>query len=196
LSLGRPLSRRGLFALSAGAAAFATTTHAAAGSAAPAFLQARLLAKVSGFDRNFAARAGRVARVLVLKKEGDAESARFADAVAKELVAIEHVGGVTAHVSVDSFTTASAARERCRRDAVAVVHFGVALDVELGSVAKAFEGADVLTVGASTVSAERGAVVAFAVEEARPRVAIHVGQARRQNVSFSPELLRLARIVG
>jgi len=62
-------------------------------------------------------------------------------------------------------------------------------------VAAALEGIDVLTVGSTAQHAEKGAVVGFELDEARPKIVLNMKSARAQNVAFKAELMKLARIL-
>lgn len=167
-----------------------------ADSNVPYPLQAQLVSKLGAFDRNLPARAAGKARVLVLQKVGDAESARGAENVAKALAAIGQVGGIAAQVDIEGYSGPASLAQRCREKKLAIVFFSTGLDAEMEGVGAALNGVDVLTVGATASNASRGTVVAFDLEEGRPKIVVNVARAKAQNVSFKAELLKLARIVG
>jgi hypothetical protein len=169
---------------------------ARADASVPHQLQAQLVAKLASFDRNFPARAAGTARILVLRKGGDAESARVADNLARALVAVRQVGGVPTQVDVEPFAGAAALADRCRAGKVAIVFFSTGLEGEMGAAGAALSGADILTVGTTASDATRGAVVAFDLEEGRAKIVVNLARAKAQNVSFKAELLKLSRIVG
>ena len=162
----------------------------------PIKLQAQLLAKLASFDRNFAARAGSTARVLIVHKPGDDESLRVANNIAREIGELHEVGGVTAQVEVAAYPGAAALGARCRSQKTALVYYSSGLEGDMGQAAEALAGADVLTIGASPAHAERGSVVGFDLEGGKPKVVVNVTRGKAQNVSFKAELLKLARIVG
>ena len=161
----------------------------------PLQLQAQLVSKLASFDRNFAARAGATANVLVVQKAGHAESAQIAANVAKALASMRDVGGAPAHVEVMTFTSASALAQRCRSERVSLIYFSSGLEADMPGTGKELSGVDVLTIGATASLATRGVVVAFDLEEGKPKLVISLARAKSQNVSFKAELLRLARIV-
>lgn len=161
----------------------------------PMQLQAQLTGRLGSFDRNFPARAGGVARVLVLHKSGGAESEASATSFAKAIADIHTVGGITATVEEAAYVDGPKLADRCRAQKIAVVYFAVGLEGEMARASGALVGVDILTIGATASYATNGAVVAFDLEEARPKLVLNLKSARAQNVSFKSELLKLARIV-
>lgn len=189
------LSRRRALVVIGGAVSL-LANEARADSTVPLQLQAQLVSKLGSFDRNFATRAGALARVLICQRGGDADSERVATHVAKGLVARRDVGGIAAAVEVDRFAGAQALADRCRAQKIALVYFATGLTDEMVATGKALVGVDVLTVGATASHAERGAVVGFDLEEGSPKIVANLAQAKAQNVAFKAELLKLARLVG
>jgi hypothetical protein len=186
--------RRLLAALVAGAASLATR-GAFAASLVPAGLQAQLIVKVSAFDRNFAARAGDSARILVVQKEGDGDSTQLASGVALALGELGNIAGKPKSVETLSYGGAAALADRVKGGKAAVVYVSSGLERDMPDVAAALEGVDVLVFGASGAHAEKGSVVGFDLEEGKPRLVVNQARARAQNVSFKAELLKLARLV-
>ena len=161
----------------------------------PVQLQAQLAAKVSAFDRNFSTRAEGTARVLVVEKGGDDDSADIGAHFARALSALGTVAGSNVQVEVEPFTNGPSLAEQCRSRRVSMVYLSTRLDSELGAVATALAGVDVLTIGASGAYVARGAVVGFDLEEGKPRIVVNLARAKAQNVSFRAELLKLARVI-
>jgi hypothetical protein len=164
-------------------------------AAVPARLQAELLAKVAAYDRNFAARAGSRALVLVAVKDGDAESARSAEAIQKALAGLGPIAGLPHDEALIGFGDAStfARTIRARRAAIAYLPAGFS-EGEIAGVARALEGADVLSVGAIASYVPKGAVLGFDLVSGKPKLLVHLGQARRQNVAFGAEILKLMQV--
>ncbi len=161
----------------------------------PVHLQAQLVSKIGAFDRNFAARAGDSARVLVVERSGDDDSIDVGTHFARALEDVHKIGATVAEVEVLAFTTAASLAEHCRTQKVSVVYLSTRLDADVGLIANALSGVVVLTVVASAAYAARGTVVGFDLEEGKPRIVINLGRAKAQNVSFRAELLKLARLV-
>lgn len=161
----------------------------------PVQLQAQLVSRLATFDRNFKARSGSLAYVLVVHKGASTESEVVARNFAKAIGELGEVGGVPSKVEEMTFSDGPTLAARCRAQHVAMVYFSIGLEPEMRGVAANFVGVDVLTVGASAQHAENGAVVGFDLEEARPKIVLNLRSTRAQNISFKAELLKLARIV-
>src|SRR5262245_8482523 len=74
----------------------------------PIDLQAELLAKVAGYDKNLAQRAGDQLRVLVLTKKGNADSIRIASQLERSLKGVGSIGGLPHEVQVAPLSTPAA----------------------------------------------------------------------------------------
>jgi uncharacterized protein DUF4154 len=166
-----------------------------ADSGVPLSLQVRLLSHLGSYDRNFKNRAGAVANVLVVYRKGDADSAFEGTSLTGALAEIRSIGGVPIHVDEAEFTDPEALAKRCRRDRVAVLYLTVGLEGDMQRLTAALANSDILTVGTTARHAENGAVVGFALEEARPKLIINLPRARAQNVDFRAEVLALARLI-
>ncbi len=161
----------------------------------PLRLQAELLSKVAAYDRSFAARAGERALVLIVVSPGSAESERTGAQISAELAVLSDLGGLPHAEETVSYTSARALAELVKARAPAVLIFSAALGDQIEAIARALDGSSVLSVGVSASYVPRGAVLGFDVESGKPKLVVHLEQARRQQVAFRPELLRLARVI-
>ena len=188
--------RRTLFRSGIAAGAALWLRDAAAQSVAvPLRLQAELLAKVAPYDRGFVGRARGRALVLIVAKRGDAESERVAQQLKDELGVLPTVGGLPHTEELVPFTTAQAIAELCKSRLPAIVYFSVNLGDSVEAIAGALSGLSVLSVGATSAYVTRRAVLGFDVESGKPKLVVHLGQARLQHVAFKPEFLTLARVI-
>jgi hypothetical protein len=176
-------------------ALFALGGSARAEISVPVQLQAHLVSKISAFDRNFAARGGGSARILVVENSADDESIDVGSQFASALAGIHKVAGMDAQIDTLSFTNAATLAERCRTQRIALVFLSTNLDREMGAIGTALSGVDVLSVGATAAYATRGAVVGFDLDEGKPRIVLNLARAKAQNVSFRAELLKLSHLV-
>ncbi len=189
-------SRRDLASLVALAVAFGAPWPALAEEVAvPVRAQVELLAKVATYDRNFRARAGHEARVLVVIKASDAESERLASALSQELGALPSIAGLPPRPSTLRYTTPQALAAEVRARQAAIVYLSTGLGDQMPAIATALVGVDVLSAAVSASYAAVGSVLAFELSSGRPKLLIHLAQAKRQNVAFTPELLRLAKVI-
>ncbi|MCA9575692.1 MAG: YfiR family protein [Myxococcales bacterium] len=161
----------------------------------PISLQVDLLNRVAAYESHFAAQAGAEAVVLVIARPGHPESARAAGQIDAALRRVRRLGGRPVRVVVHAFVSAAALRDAVDTQHVAIAYLTPGLEGQVGAVARALEGASVLTVSAVGSDAERGAVLGFELVAARPNLVVNLRQARRQNVSFSSQFLRLARVI-
>ena len=161
----------------------------------PLSLQVRLLARLGSYDRNFRSRAGAVANVLVVGRKADADSAFEQSSLTRVLADLRDIGGVPIHVEEAELTDPEALVKRCRAERIAILYLTVGLEADMPRLAAALANSDILTVGTTARHAENGAVVSFALEEARPKLIINLPRARAQKVDFRAEVLALARLV-
>ena len=161
----------------------------------PPRLQAELLAKVAAYDTKFSQRARGRALVLVVSAPRVADSERFAAQIRAELAKQPRIGGVDHMEDNLRFSTAAELARVCRERRPAVVYLAPGLSDAVPAIARELTGLDVLSVSALPSDVSGGIVLGFEVVSGRPRLLVHLPQARRQNVAFMPELLRLARVM-
>jgi hypothetical protein len=161
----------------------------------PARLQAALVAKVAAYDTHFAARANERALILIVVTTARAESERFGDEIRAELALQPKIGGLEHSEEILRFTSAAEVARACRDRHASLLYIAPGLSMEVPQIATALNGVDVLSVGAAPADVEQGVVLGFARESGRPRLLVNLEQARRQNVAFNPDLLRLARVI-
>lgn len=161
----------------------------------PIRLQAELLAKVAAYDRGFTARARGRALCFVVVRPGDAESERIGEQLLAELSVLPAIGGLSHTEEVVRFVSPAALGDLCRQRRPAVVYLSTQLGDAVAPVAAALSGTSVLTVAVAAPYVPAGAVLGFDSESGKPRLVVNLAQARRQQVSFMPELLRLARVI-
>jgi hypothetical protein len=160
----------------------------------PTDAQAELLAKLAGFDRNFAARAGSKALILLVEMPGNAESARAALEMKAALSRIAKVGDLPHEERIVTHTNPSALADLVRAQKAAILYFGPGFQKEIPAIREAFSSINVLTVGAIPDYVPSGIVLGFDLVSGRPKLLIHVVQARRQSVSFPASVLNLMKV--
>lgn len=160
----------------------------------PVRLQAELLAKVAAYDTRFAARARGKALVLVVQRAGEADSERFAASIRAELGMQARIGGVEHMVEILQFASAPELGKLCRERQPAILYLGPGLSTFVPAIAEALSGLDVLSVSPVPEDVVRGIVLGFEVVSGKPKLLVNLQHARRQNVAFKPELLRLAKV--
>ena len=160
----------------------------------PIRLQAELLAKVTGYDRNFEARSGEQARVLILVAPGDSDSRRAAADMRSALGSVPSVGGLSHDEEVASYVDAPTLGETCRARNIAIVYLTPGFSGEIPAIRDAVGSQKLLTVGSLADYVPAGIVLGFDLVSGRPKLVVNLSQARRQHVDVRAEVLKLMRV--
>jgi len=157
----------------------------------PVNLQADLLFTIAGHDLNLAARAGAVVKTLVLAKGDDASrqaAAQFRQVAAER----PKVGALPHQVEEATFSTPAALAEAVRAQRLSIVYLAPGFSVaEVTAIGQALDGLSVLSVSPVPAMARRGPVLCFSLVSGHARILLDPGQAARQQVAFSPEVLHM-----
>jgi len=160
----------------------------------PAGLQAELLAKVVDYDRNFAARAGDRARVLLVAQPTNADSKTAVQQMAAALGGISDMGGLPHEETIVPYTKAADLARICRERRIAVIYFGPGFRDDVPDIRAALTGVDVLSVASVPDYVRDGIVFGFDLVSGRPKLLLHLTQARLQNVAMKAAVLKLMRV--
>jgi poly(3-hydroxybutyrate) depolymerase len=172
-----------------------TSVALAQEAAVPPGVQVSLIAKLVSYDKNFAARAGERARILIVTAKGDSDSARTAGQVKAALAETDRVGGVPHDESVTEYTDTEALAKACRDQRAAIVYLMPGLGGEVEAIGRALDGVSVLSVGAVGGYASKGAVIDFFIDGGKPKIALNLAQARKQQVALAPEVIRIMKVI-
>jgi hypothetical protein len=169
------ISRRQLLAL----AVLGVAGHAHAQSMqVPTSVQAELLVKVAGFDRNYKTRAG-----------DDAASQRTALEMKSALAKVPSIADLPHEEHIVKSASAAAIAAAARERRAAIIYLGPGYMGQLNALRDAFSSMNVLTVGAVPDYVPSGAaVLGFDLVSGRPKLSIHVPQARKQQVAVAEEM--------
>jgi hypothetical protein len=163
--------------------------------AVPVALQAELVAKVASYDRNLAARAGDRVHVLIIVNAKNDASNSFAKHITSALGGVDKIGGLPHDETTAPFGGAKALADTCRAKRIAIVYLAPGLGDEVAGIRTALEGVNVLSVAADAGEVAKGIVLGFDLVSGKPKIVVHLGQAKRQDVSFKAELLKLATVL-
>ncbi len=166
----------------------------AASALVPADLQAELLSKLAAYDRNFSARARSTAVVLIVTRSGNPRSSLSAAVMKSELGKLERIGGLPHRESVIVFENAAALAKRVRSEGAAVVYLTPGLEDQVAEIQKALTGVDVLSVSSVPESIPEGIVLGFELVSGKPKILLNLAQAKRQNVNFKADVLKLMKV--
>jgi hypothetical protein len=184
-------SRRAILQLAAASAVAAIAGEASAQTAqVPATVQAGLIAKVAFYDRNFAARAIHMAKVLLIHKGSDVESIRAVEDMKAALAALPTIAGLAHDEEVAAYVDAETVASTCVGHRITIVYFGPGLGAEIPRIRAALTSVDVLSVAADPDYVPQGIVLGFRQVGVELRLLLHRGQARLQNVDFGARMLR------
>lgn len=95
-----------------------------------------------------------------------------------------------------TYDTPEGLTERCRAESAAVLYVSTGLRREIPAIAEALTGLSILSVGADARYVPKGMVMGFDLVGGRPKILVHLEQAKAQNVKLRSSLLSLAEIVG
>ena len=196
LEMERTMLRRSLFAALAALSFTWSIGRACADDVAvPAELQATLLAKVVTYDRNLASRAGDRVRVLLVGKPSDPTSMPFVRQLNQALSAIGPFERLPHDEEIVEYRGEAELARKCRASRASIVYFGPGFRDDIPAIRDALEPIPLMTVSASPEDVQRGIVLGFDLVFGKPKLFVHLVQARKQQVDFSADMLKLARIV-
>lgn len=161
----------------------------------PTNVQAELLVKVAGFDRNYKARAGAKAIILLAAAPGDAGSERAVLEMKSALARVPTIADLPHEEQIVKSSSAAVIAAAARERKAAIVYLGPGYAGQTAALRDAFSSLNVLTVGGVPDYVPSGAVVlGFDLVSGRPKLLVHIQQARKQRVAFPASLLNLMKI--
>ena len=163
--------------------------------AVPVALQVELLDRLLWYERSLQKSPTGTLSVLVVMRDGDKESARTAAQLEAQLSRLKSLGGRRVAQRTIVFATAEQLQQAVRTQAPYLLYFAQGFDDVVGAVAKALEGTRALTVSAVGADVGRGAVLSFELASSKPRIVLDLRRARAQQMDFSAQLLRIARVI-
>jgi len=163
--------------------------------AVPLPLQMELLLKVASYDKNLAARAPNLVKLMVLFKPSSSGGSHVAQ-LATRLLAGKLVEGRPLEVSSEHFSDAAALAQRIKEQHLAIVYLAPGFEApELVAIAQALSGLSVLTAGALSRFVQTGVALGFDLVGGKPKLLIHQKRAKEQGVEFSSQVLKLAKVI-
>ena len=161
----------------------------------PVPLQAELVSKAAAYDRKLASKVHGQLRLLSVYDGEDADSAAVAILFRNRIKAIGKVGGFSVKADIMPFDGPDELAATCR-EGVAVLYLSTGLHKGMRDIAESLRGVSVFSVAAEARCVPRGAVLGFDLVGGRPKMLVHLEQAKAQNVQLRSSLLKLAEIVG
>jgi hypothetical protein len=193
--VGRPSRRRfGIVLLLGLAAPLVVSQGHAESVTAPVVLQAELLAKVAEYDRNFGARAGDRARVLLVTQPTNADSVTVAQQMSAALGRLSQIAGLPHDETILPYPGAAELARVCRDRHVSIVYFGPGFRDDVADIRAALSSVDVLTVASIPDYVRDGIVLGFDVVSGHPKLLFNLPQARLQKVALTATVLKLMTV--
>jgi hypothetical protein len=158
-------------------------------------LQAELVSKAVAYDRKLASKVNGKLQLLSVYDGEDADSAAVAILFRNRIKALGKVGGYPVQADIKPYAGPSALAEACG-EGVAVLYISTGLYKGMPKIAEALTGVPVFSIAAEARCVPRGAVLGFDLVGGRPKMLVHLEQARAQDVQLRSSLLKLAEIVG
>jgi hypothetical protein len=166
----------------------------AADASVPVSVQADLVSKVPTYDRAFRERAGGRVHVLVLSNPNSSDSTRVANFIQAALAREAAIGGLPQEVTIASYSNAAALGTECKKRSISILYVTPGFDSELEAICAVVQPLGVMTFSGVPDYVRRCIVVGFELQEGRPKLLVHLGQAKKNGIRFSSGLLRLAKV--
>jgi YfiR/HmsC-like len=163
--------------------------------AIPLQLQAELTAKLIEYAQVPSAQGLSVMRIGILVRNGSVESQHFGSELKAAFGRMGTIAGLPHEEAFITWTNAAAFAEEVRRRQLFAVYLTPGLRGEVGAIARALEGAPVISVAALDSYVPGGAILGFELVSGRPRMVLNLAQTRKQGVAFRAQVMKLMRIV-
>lgn len=160
----------------------------------PVDLQVDLMRRVVRFERGFAGRGGAEVK-LILVQRGSGSPDPVAAQLGKALEGAKEIGGKPLKIVAHRFSSAATLKKAVAAESAQLVYLTPGMEAEMEGIAAALAGVQVITISTDGDQVDRGAVLGFELVSARPKIALNLGQARKQGLDFNSDLFRLARVV-
>jgi hypothetical protein len=163
--------------------------------AIPLQLQAELTAKLVEYAQSPSTQGLGVMRIGILVRSGSVESQHFGGELKAAFGRMATIAGLPHEEVVITWSNAAALAEEARHRQLFAVYLTPGLRGDVTGVARALEGAAVISVAAIDAYVSNGAILGFELVSGRPRMVLNLTQARRQGIVFRAQVMKLMRIV-
>ena len=159
--------------------------------------RATILARILSYDANLVARAGLSVDVALLIKRGDKDSEQTAEMLRKGFDAIRSakVGGLSLIIQVFAFQSGPQLDEWIVQHGIDAIVLVGGLDADIAEIKQVTRSRSVLTMGNDESQVTKGISVALVEDGAKLTIYVNLSQSKEEGVSFSPDMLRLAKVI-
>ena len=163
--------------------------------AIPLQLQAELTAKLVEYAQSPSTQGLSVMRIGILVRNGSVESQHFGSELKAAFGRMATIAGLAHEEVVITWSNGAALAEEARRRQLFAVYLTPGMRGEVAAVARALEGAAIISVAAIDAYVSNGAILGFELVSGRPRMVLNLAQAKKQGVAFRAQVMKLMRIV-
>ncbi len=158
--------------------------------------EAAIVARALAYDYNLKARVGDSLVVAVLYKEGEASSVAMAEAWMKgfESLGGVKVAGLPLTATKLAFSGLPPLKATIASKGVDVLLVCEGLDAELGGLKEISHAQKLLTIAGKEAYVTQGLTLGVFPDGDHSTIEVNLGAAAQENVSFSSDLLRLAKV--
>lgn len=160
----------------------------------PFDIQVKLLGKVARYDKNLRERAAGTVRILVIVDGHDAASKGAGVKLQRELAALDKIDDLPVEAKLAEYEGAEAVARLVREQHLSIVYVAPGLDGEAAKISAGLTGVDVLSVAAVDTYVSDRIVLGFELVSGKPKLVVHLAQAKSQNVAFSSAVLKLMKV--
>jgi YfiR/HmsC-like len=164
----------------------------------PAERQVLVLSKALSYDSELKARVGSDILVGVLSKPGNTASEAMASAVMKafKLVSNVRVQGVPISAREIRYAGGAAALAGAiDTQNIDLLYVCVGLEAEIPAITEITRKKHVVTLGSREDQIRKGIALGVVAIDGRPTIVLNLTAARKEGADFSPDLLRVARVI-
>lgn len=161
----------------------------------PLQLQAELTAKLVEYAQSPSTQGLSVMRIGIVVRNGSVESQHFGSELKAAFGRMATIAGLAHEEVVITWSSGAALAEEARRRQLFAVYLTPGMRGEVPAVARALEGAAIISVAAIDAYVSSGAILGFELVSGRPRMVLNLAQAKKQGVTFRAQVMKLMRIV-
>ena len=194
--MARSLTRsKAVLLIAAASLSIPATTARAESAAIPLQLQVDLTAKLLEYAQTPSPQGVSVMRIGILVKGGSVESSHFASELESAFDRVGKIASLPHEEVAISWSSAAAVAADAKRRQLFALYVTPGLGGEIPAIARALEGAPVITIAALDSYVGAGAILGFELVSGRPKMVLNLGQAKRQGVAFRASVMKLMRII-
>ena len=133
-------------------------------------------------------------RTLLLMKQGDPESSRAAVEMKSALSSIPTIGALPHEEELGTYSDPAALAETCQARKISILYIAPGFSQQVDRLRETIGTLSLLSVGSLAEYVPNGIVLGFDLVSGRSKLLVNLTQARRQNIEFRAEILKLTKV--